>query len=80
MSGSPLDAALVRRLVERELSRRLSASSVPPHPALAELSGPFRDAGECESPSGTGSGGETPCIIEPSAPCYNSGYCKKLGH
>ncbi len=23
---------------------------------------------------------QTPCLIEPHRPCYNSGYCKKLGH
>jgi hypothetical protein len=21
-----------------------------------------------------------PCLIEPHRPCYNSGYCRKLGH
>ena len=35
------DRHAIRRLVERELSRRLSASSTPPHPALLELAGPF---------------------------------------
>ncbi len=23
---------------------------------------------------------QTPCLIEPHRPCYNSGYCRKLGH
>ncbi len=23
---------------------------------------------------------QKPCLIEPHRPCYNSGYCKKLGH
>ena len=78
----PADEQTIRRLVERELSRRLSASALPPHPALAELSGPFMDDDACETPessAGPGSKGR-PCVIEPSAPCYNSGYCKKLGH
>jgi len=23
---------------------------------------------------------QKPCLIEPHRPCYNSGYCRKLGH
>lgn len=78
-----VDREHVRRLVERELHRRLSASSISSnvsHPALAELSVSLPQAVDSECEQSPPNGPNRPCVIEPSAPCYNSGYCKKLGH
>lgn len=65
--------AVVRALVREELLRRLGARAEP-HPALGEI---FRE-GECREDSDFPV--RRPCVIEPDRPCYNSGYCKKLGY
>jgi hypothetical protein len=68
----------VRALVREELLKRL-----PPqprsHPALLVILSPAEEAaGECsEDPELPV---RRPCVIEPDRPCYNSGYCKRLGY
>jgi hypothetical protein len=59
----------VRQLVEEELRKRLAA----PHPALSWLHFPEEESAiDPEMPR--------PCVIEPDRPCYQSGYCKRLGY
>ena len=69
-----VDRRLVRALVREELEKRLARHGESLHPALGEI---FRE-GECsEDPDFPV---RAPCVIEPDRPCYNSGYCKKLGY
>ena len=71
----PIDRQQVRALVKKELAARLGRSLPAPsdHPAMAIIaSGP-----ECSDEPGASP--SKPCVIEPSKPCFNSGYCKKLG-
>ena len=71
--------ALVRQALEERLALRDSGVASPRHLDLAhsslsdiargpewseDLDFPIRKA----------------CLIEPHRPCYNSGYCRKLGH
>lgn len=64
----------VRRLVRAELEKRLApAASSGLHPALVEMV-----VGETCAEDDTRP--RPPCIIEPDRPCYNSGYCKRLGY
>jgi hypothetical protein len=64
----------VRRLVRAELQKRLgSAPSSASHPALIEVV-PSEACAEDESRP------RPACVIEPDRPCYNSGYCKRLGY
>ncbi len=58
----------VRELVRQELSKRLS------HPALRLMHVPGDDARELDPEA------PRPCVIEPDRPCYQSGYCKRLGY
>ena len=74
---------VVRALVRQALEERLGTR---PPVALGE---PLRSAWH-PSQLGIAEGPECsedfdfpiqrPCLIEPHRPCYNSGYCKKLGH
>ena len=80
--------ALVRQALEEQLGIRPSAaaSSQPArldhlahpaqlaHPSLSD----FSDGPECTEDIDLPV--RTPCLIEPHRPCYNSGYCRKLGH
>lgn len=69
-----LEREQVRALVRAELQKRLSgASAVGSHPALIEVVVSEVCAEEETGP-------RPPCIIEPDRPCYNSGYCKRLGY
>lgn len=69
-----VDRRVVRALVREELLRRLSGAKSAIHPALGEI---FRGPECSEDPDFPV---RRPCVIEPDRPCYNSGYCKKLGH
>lgn len=66
----------VRSMVREELRRRLTPAASLANPALGEIlveaSGLCLEDHDLE-PS-------RPCVIEPDRPCYNSGYCKKLGY
>ena len=67
----------VRELVREELARRLVPSepyrSVG-HPALIVIPMPDDDPKELQPEA------PRPCVIEPDRPCYQSGYCKRLGY
>jgi hypothetical protein len=70
------DRDRVRALVREELERRLS----PEHPALLVIVSGTDDAptpSECLDATDLP---QQPCVIEPDRPCYNSGYCKRLGY
>lgn len=71
-----IDRERVKALARRELERRLSSSSLPMHrnPALLELISSPECSEDPDFPV------RRPCRIEPHRPCYNSGYCKKLGY
>jgi len=67
----------IRGLVREELEKRLApheSHTDAGHPALIVLKIPGDDAKplDAEAPS--------PCVIEPDRPCYQSGYCKRLGY
>ena len=70
----------VRELVREELAKRLSPrESHKPlknarHPALLVI--PLAD----DDPQELLSEAPRPCVIEPDRPCYQSGYCKRLGY
>jgi hypothetical protein len=70
----------VRAFVKEELVRRLgrseasSLSAASAHPALVEI----RIEVDSFEPSELSK--SRPCIIEPDRPCYNSGYCRRLGY
>ena len=67
----------VRELVREELARKLVPSepykSVG-HPALIVIHLPEEDPKELDAEE------SRPCVIEPDRPCYQSGYCKRLGY
>jgi hypothetical protein len=67
----------VRELVREELSKRLPAH-VPResarHPAMIVLHVPGDHVNELDPEV------SRPCVIEPDRPCYQSGYCKRLGY
>jgi hypothetical protein len=67
----------IRRLVREELMRRL-ASAVPVRArfqsALLEIDTGPECTEDLDFPV------RRSCVIEPDRPCYNSGYCKKLGY
>jgi hypothetical protein len=70
----------VRELVKEELGKRLGAHVPHPpqqnarHPALHVLHLPDDDPKELDPEV------SRPCVIEPDRPCYQSGYCKRLGY
>ena len=69
-----IDREQVKALVREELSRRVSRRDTEHHPALAEIHIGEPALAELEG------GRSRPCLIEPDRPCYNSGYCKRLGY
>ena len=72
--------ALVRQALEERLGVRDAAapsSSRTLHVAHASLSDIARGP-ECSEDIDFPI--RKPCLIEPHRPCYNSGYCRKLGH
>jgi len=71
------ERARVRELVREELARRLAPREPPGearHPALLVLHLPDDDPKELDAEA------SRPCVIEPERPCYQSGYCKRLGY
>jgi len=67
----------VRELVREELGKRLEpreSQTDVRHPALAVLHLPGDDPKELDAEA------PRPCVIEPDRPCYQSGYCKRLGY
>lgn len=67
----------VRRLVREELSKRLAAggrSRAHLHSALLEIYHGPECSEDLDFPI------RESCVIEPDRPCYNSGYCKRLGY
>jgi len=67
----------VRELVREELAKRLSPRETHEnlrHAALIVLQLPDDD------PKGLDAEAPRPCVIEPDRPCYQSGYCKRLGY
>jgi hypothetical protein len=72
------DRERVRTLVREELERRLPAAAPESHPALVAILIPADESAECSDDAAVAV--RRPCIIEPDRPCYNSGYCKRLGY
>lgn len=70
-----VDRDRIRDLVRRELRKRIAAVAPDGEPSHAALTTFFE-----EPPSREGEGTERACVIEPSKPCVNSGYCRKLGY
>jgi hypothetical protein len=68
------DRDRVRELVREELVKRLAPRESPRHPALTVIHLPEDDPKELDPE------GSRPCVIEPDRPCYQSGYCKRLGY
>ena len=71
------DRDRVRELVREELAKRLAPrepNKNAPHPALLLVE--VREERALELPPEA----PRPCVIEPDRPCYNSGYCKRLGY
>ncbi len=80
--------ALVRQALEQKLGLGPTPAASPPlpqgegvgisvHPSqLAIAEGPALE--DCYEDMDLPL--QKPCLIEPHRPCYNSGYCKKLGH
>ena len=78
--------ALVRQVLEEKFGLGLTASQGRPgstalisslHPSqLAIGEGPV--SSDCQEDIDLPL--QKPCLIEPHRPCYNSGYCRKLGH
>jgi len=67
----------VRELVREELAKRLAPREPhknAPHPALLVLHLPEDVPKELDGEA------PRPCVIEPDRPCYQSGYCKRLGY
>lgn len=74
----------VKAIVREELARRLPQVSAEPslrvraerltHPALIEIYVGEVCSDDLDLPS------RPRCVIEPDRPCYNSGYCKRLGY
>jgi hypothetical protein len=67
------DRERVRELVREELERRLGPQKSPRHPALLIVH--LEDEPKEADPESS-----RPCVIEPDRPCYQSGYCKRLGY
>jgi hypothetical protein len=68
----------VRALVREELQKRLPVAAPDSHPALVVIVTREDESDtECSDPDLTV---RRPCVIEPDRPCYNSGYCKRLGY
>jgi hypothetical protein len=63
-----VDREKVRALVKEELVKRIG------HPALLLIHLPGDEPKELEPD------GARPCVIEPDRPCYQSGYCRRLGY
>ncbi|HEY7816713.1 MAG TPA: hypothetical protein VIG29_00735 [Vicinamibacteria bacterium] len=63
-----VDREEVRALVREELVKRIG------HPALLLLHLPEDQPKDLEPDAAR------PCVIEPDRPCYQSGYCKRLGY
>ena len=80
--------ALVRQALEQKLGLGPTLAASPPlpqgegvsfsvHPSqLAIAEGPALE--DCYEDMDLPL--QKPCLIEPHRPCYNSGYCRKLGH
>ena len=77
------DRDRVRELVKEELAKRLAPREPHKphephknalHPALLVI--PLAD----DDPKELLSEEPRPCVIEPDRPCYQSGYCKRLGY
>ncbi len=80
--------ALVRQALEQKLGLRPTPRPVGParaarqggptrlsvHPSQFAISDGPESYEDMDLPL------QKPCLIEPHRPCYNSGYCKKLGH
>jgi len=77
--------ALVRQALEERLGIRPSAAvssqptrlaqqAHPAHPSLSVIAHGAESSDDIDLPL------RKPCLIEPHRPCYNSGYCQKLGH
>jgi hypothetical protein len=68
-----LDRERVRAVVREELMKRLASDSRS-HPAFLEIHIEAECVEDLDFPT------RRPCVIEPDKPCYNSGYCKRLGY
>ena len=67
----------VRGLVREDLNKRLAAggrSRAHLHSALLETHHRSECSEDLDFPI------RASCVIEPDRPCYNSGYCKRLGY
>jgi hypothetical protein len=63
-----VDRDRVRELVREEIAKRIR------HPALLLMPIPEDRSMDLEPEA------PRPCVIEPDRPCYQSGYCKRLGY
>ena len=82
-SSAHVDRDRIRALVRAELEKRIGPTpgfaagpKATVHAAFGEIliEGPSESADEADWAP------RRPCVIEPDRACYNSGYCKKLGH
>ncbi|MGH9463689.1 MAG: hypothetical protein ACRD1X_21005 [Vicinamibacteria bacterium] len=70
--------ALVRQALEERLGVHLSVTppsqTISAHASFAVIAPGPECSEDMDFPV------RKPCLIEPHRPCYNSGYCRKLGH
>jgi hypothetical protein len=81
-AASPVSPDVVRALVRQALEERLGVDpSIAPSPRTLSAHASFfviASGPECSEDMDFPI--RKPCLIEPHRPCYNSGYCRKLGH
>jgi len=75
-----IDRNAVRALVRRKLEERLGTALPHGTSAVGTLWSELEIAAGPECSDDFDFPVQKPCLIEPHRPCYNSGYCKKLGH
>jgi hypothetical protein len=81
--AGPVSPDAVRALVRQALEERLgvhhppvtvSSQTIAAHASFSVIAPGPECSEDMDFPV------RKPCLIEPHRPCYNSGYCKKLGH
>lgn len=81
MTVMSIDPEAVRAIVRQKLEERFG---VPSEPTVSVTHGThwshlvITSGPECSDDLDLPI--RKPCLIEPHHPCYNSGYCKTLGH
>ncbi|HEX9722685.1 MAG TPA: hypothetical protein VGC53_00195 [Vicinamibacteria bacterium] len=80
--ANPVSPDVVRALVRQELEERLgvhpsvtpSSQTMSAHVSFSVVAPGPECSEDMDFPV------RKPCLIEPHRPCYNSGYCRKLGY